>query len=85
MQDRREDTCGCGGPGTPVNKPLYELSRLIAMLERQEQARERLVAKRIIAEIEKYLSFPMRDVKCFWENEERRSLSEVLTLLKTAA
>jgi hypothetical protein len=40
MENSRDSLCGCGGhgkpAGTPVNKPLFELRHLIAMLERQE-------------------------------------------------
>lgn len=42
MDNRRNETCGCGGPGIPVgeNKPLYELKLLVAALERQEAERK---------------------------------------------
>jgi hypothetical protein len=41
------------------------------------------IVGRMIAEIESYLSSPMRDAESFWEREERRSLCELLTRLKT--
>jgi hypothetical protein len=37
---------------------------------------------RMIAEIENYLAFPMKDAESFWEQEERRSLHELLEQLK---
>ena len=37
---------------------------------------------RMIAEIEAYLAFPMKDAESFWEQEERRSLHELLEQLK---
>jgi hypothetical protein len=40
--------------------------------------------RRMIAEIESYLSSPMKDAESFWEIAERRSLGELLTLLKAA-
>lgn len=43
MESRKEEVCGCGGPGTcqtgSTNKPLFELKHLIAMLERDEEAK----------------------------------------------
>ena len=36
---------------------------------------------RMIAEIEAYLATPMRDAESFWEQEERRSLQEILQRL----
>jgi hypothetical protein len=43
MKSYKEDVCGCGGSGTcPIgstNKPLFELKHLIAMLEREEEAK----------------------------------------------
>ena len=37
---------------------------------------------RMIAEIEEYLAIPMKDAGSFWEQEERRSLQEILEQLK---
>ena len=37
---------------------------------------------RMITEIESYLAFPMKDAESFWEQEERRSLHELLEQLK---
>jgi hypothetical protein len=37
---------------------------------------------RMIAEIESYLAIPMKDAESFWEQEERRSLDELLEQLK---
>jgi hypothetical protein len=37
---------------------------------------------RMIREIEAYLAVPMKDAQSFWENEERRSLHELLEGLK---
>ena len=37
---------------------------------------------RMIAEIESYLDFPMKDTKSEWEQEERRFLRELLEQLK---
>lgn len=37
---------------------------------------------RMIAEIEAYLATPMKDAESFWEQEERRSLHELLEQLK---
>jgi hypothetical protein len=37
---------------------------------------------RMIAEIENYLACPMKDTESFWEQEERRSLHELLEQLK---
>jgi hypothetical protein len=37
---------------------------------------------RMIAEIESYLAFPMKDTESEWEQEERRSLHEILEQLK---
>jgi hypothetical protein len=37
---------------------------------------------RMIAEIEAYLATPMKDAESFWEQEERRSLQEILDQLK---
>ncbi len=37
---------------------------------------------RMIAEIESYLATPMKDAEAFWEQEERRSLHELLEQLK---
>ena len=42
------------------------------------------IVGRMIAEIESYLSSPMKDAESFWEIQERRSLGELLTLLKAA-
>jgi hypothetical protein len=43
MESGKKDVCGCGGSGTcqtgSTNKPLYELKHLIAMLERDEEAK----------------------------------------------
>jgi hypothetical protein len=36
----------------------------------------------MIAEIQAYLGSPMRDSQSFWEFEERRSLCELLVLLR---
>jgi hypothetical protein len=37
---------------------------------------------RMIAEIESYLKFPMKDATSEWEQEERRFLHQLLTQLK---
>jgi hypothetical protein len=37
---------------------------------------------RMIAEIESYLAHPMKDAVSFWEQDERRSLHELLEQLK---
>jgi hypothetical protein len=37
---------------------------------------------RMIAEIEAYLASPMKDAGSFWDQEERRSLHELLEQLK---
>lgn len=37
---------------------------------------------RMIAEIEAYMALPMKDAESFWEEEERRSLHELLEQLK---
>jgi hypothetical protein len=45
MESCKKDVCGCGGSGTcPIgstNKPLFELKHLIAMLERDEEAKRK--------------------------------------------
>ncbi len=76
---RNQDACGCYGTrgGPRVNRPLAELSDLVAMLEKRRSS-----VNRIIAEIETHLSFPIKDVESYWENEERRSLGELVALLR---
>lgn len=37
---------------------------------------------RMIAEIEAYLTLPLKNAESFWENEERRSLRGLLEELK---
>ena len=43
VEKPRNELCGCGGPGTcPIgstNQPLFELKHLVAMLEREEEAK----------------------------------------------
>ena len=85
MTNQRDDTCRCGGPGVPVgNRPLFELRNLIASLERQHAEKTRTTVKRIIGEIERHLAFPVRDAADEWERQERRSLGELLEMLKAA-
>jgi len=55
---------------------------LIEMLERRELETRRAAIKRILGEIQRYLSTPMRDAESFWENEERRSLGELVEMLR---
>ncbi len=73
---RKDDTCGCGGRGIPVNRPLVELADLVATLEKRDA-----LVNRITAEIEAHLSL-MKDEQSFWENAERCSLVGLVKLLK---
>ncbi len=40
------------------------------------------IIDRMIAEIENYLACPMKDAESTWEQDERRSLHEILEQLK---
>jgi hypothetical protein len=53
MQSYEKELCGCGGPGIcPIgstNQPLFELKHLVAMLEREEEAKRQREKRKINA------------------------------------
>jgi hypothetical protein len=83
---KNDDTCGGTGSGRPVgNGPLFHLHHLIATVERQQEEKHRATVKRIIiSEIEKHMRSPrMRKAGDYWHEEERRSLCDLLVMLKS--